>query len=129
MDDDPRPDPKVVSHVAACLRCRAELARYRKLMHLLHQTRHITPAPPAGLITELLDGLESAARRGMIRSALQRRETGMAAAAGLAGAAGLLVMASLRRSARHAGVAGVRGTGLGRGRFLVLSSFSSPQGQ
>ncbi|MGH9300313.1 MAG: anti-sigma factor family protein [Acidimicrobiales bacterium] len=129
LDNDPHADSAAVAHVSTCLRCQAELARYRRLMRLLHQMREMAPPPPPGLVSELMAGLETAARRGVVTSALTGRRTGVLAATGLVGASVLWMMVSMRRSGHGAILARFGGGGLGRGRFVVLSSTVSPQGQ
>jgi anti-sigma factor RsiW len=66
-------DEVVVAHVGACLRCQAELARYRKLLRLLNQLRTYRVEPPAGAVAEVLGALEEAAQRRVIRSVLTGR--------------------------------------------------------
>ena len=66
-------DEVVVEHVGACLRCQAELARYRKLLRLLNQLRSYRGEPPPGAVAEVLCTLEEAAQRRVIRSVLTGR--------------------------------------------------------
>jgi len=63
----------VVEHVGTCLRCQAELARYRKLLRLLNQLRAHRVEPPPGAVADVLSALEEAAQRRVIRSALTGR--------------------------------------------------------
>ena len=82
-------DPNVVSHVETCLRCQAELARYRRLLRVMHQLRSQGPEPPPGVVGDILSVLEEAAERGAVRSALAGRRVayvgGLVAAAMAAG--------------------------------------------
>jgi len=97
----------LVGHVETCLGCQAELARYRKLVRLLHQLRSSEVEPPAGLVGEVLGALEEAANRRVIRSVLTGRRLmygGAVAAAGGA-AVGLVVLARA-----HAGAGTRAGT-------------------
>ena len=45
----------LVAHVESCLRCQAELARYRRLVRLLHQLQAHDIELPAGLLGDVLD--------------------------------------------------------------------------
>ena len=96
-------DAEVVAHVEECLLCRAELARYRKMLRLLAQLRVERPAMPDGLLEGVLASIEVAAERQVIRSALARH--GVAYAAGLvlsaAVATGIFVVAHARRSVKR----------------------------
>jgi anti-sigma factor RsiW len=66
-------DEVVVQHVGSCLRCQAELARYRKLLRLLNQLRSYRVEPPPGTVADVLDALEAAAQRRVVRSVLSGR--------------------------------------------------------
>ena len=86
----------------SCLRCQAELARYRRLLRALHQlrTRYIEPTP--GLLGETLAALEEVAERGAVRSILSGRRLAYAGAIGgtavaPAATAALLIARSRRR--------------------------------
>jgi len=95
----------MVEHVQSCLVCRAELARYRKVVRLLHQLRTTDVAPPPGFAAEVLAGLEAAASREMVRSLLTGRRVAYAGAVVAAGGAtaGLVMLARARsRSAKGA---------------------------
>ena len=58
----------VQRHIETCLRCQAELARYRKMLRGLQllRTRYLEPAP--GLLAQTLAALEEAGERQAIRS-------------------------------------------------------------
>jgi anti-sigma factor RsiW len=103
VDDDAVADAAVHEHVAACLRCQAELARYRKVKRALHElrTRYVEPAP--GLLGETLAVLTDAAEKGAIRSMVTARRLAYAGAAvgtaALATGTALLIARSRRRTA------------------------------
>jgi len=95
-------------HVETCLRCQAELARYRRLLRTLAllRTRYAEPTP--GLLGETLAALTDAAEEGARRTLLSGRRLAYAGAIGgtavAAGAtAALLIARSRRRSLRLAG--------------------------
>ena len=73
LDGASSADEVVVEHVGACLRCQAELARYRKLLRLLNQIRSYRVEPPPGAVADVLCALEEAAQRRVIRSVLSGR--------------------------------------------------------
>ena len=88
-------------HVAACLRCQAELVQYRKVLRALHQLRTEVLEPAPGLLPDILASLEAAGeRRAMHHLPTGRRVAyvGGIAAATAAGAAGAIVLASRARS-------------------------------
>ena len=70
----------VVEHVGECLRCQSELAKYRMLLRLLNQLRAARIEPPPGAVADVLDALEEAAQRHVIRSALSGRRLVLAGA-------------------------------------------------
>ena len=89
-------------HIESCLRCQAELARYRKMLRGLQllRTRYLEPAP--GLLAQTLAALEEAGERQAVRSILSGRRLayvgGAAVAAGTA-ATVMIVHRSRRRGA------------------------------
>lgn len=88
------------AHVAGCLRCQADLVQYRKVLRALRDMHDETLRPPTGLLTEILDGLDNANERQMLRSIITGRRVayiGGIAAATAAGAAGAIFAS--RRSA------------------------------
>ena len=102
LDGSAGPDPVLASHVETCLRCQAELARYRRLLRLLRQLRTETIEPPPGLIGATLRTIESAAERRAIRSALSGRRLAYAGGLGAALAAGTgVVVVTHRRTLRR----------------------------
>src|SRR5262245_47881255 len=87
-------DPDVRRHVEACLRCQAELAKYRRTLRALHQLRTEVLEPAPGLLGDILLTLEEAGERRAIRHLLNGRRAaylGGIAAATAAGAAGVIV--------------------------------------
>src|SRR5271154_3944382 len=71
-------DPGFVDHVEHCLRCQAELARYRRMLRLLHQLSSDAIELPSGALQEVLDSVSRAAGRHAIRSALSGRRVAYA---------------------------------------------------
>ncbi len=100
MEGNEPADRRVVSHVESCLRCQAELARYRRMLKLLRQLRVEGPEPPPGVVGDILVAVEEAAERGAIRSVLTGRRMayvgGLAVAAGAASVAGAVVVMANR---------------------------------
>jgi anti-sigma factor RsiW len=80
-------DTGVQHHIEACLRCQAELARYRRMLRALHQlrTRYLEPSPT--LLVQTLAALEEAGERQAVRSLLSGRRLAYAGAIGGAVAA------------------------------------------
>jgi anti-sigma factor RsiW len=94
----------VQRHIESCLRCQAELARYRRMLRGLQMLRsqYLQPAP--GLLTRTLDAIEQAGERQAVSSMLSGRRLayagaiGGAAVAATAAAAAVLVHRSRRRA-------------------------------
>jgi hypothetical protein len=93
-------DDDVVSHVETCLRCHAELARYRKLLRMLGQLRSQSVDPPPGLLAEVIGALDAAARRRVVRSLLTGRRIAYASGVAAALTAAALVVLLRDRAAR-----------------------------
>jgi hypothetical protein len=91
----------VVDHVGQCLRCQAELAKYRKLLWLLNQLRAARIEPPPGAVADVLDALEEAAQRHVIRSALTGRRLVLAGALAVPAAAIVAVTVARRGRLRR----------------------------
>ena len=74
--------PDVQHHIDSCLRCQAELARYRKMLRGLHllRTRYLEPAP--GLLAQTLAAIEVAGEREARRAILNGRRLAYAGAIG-----------------------------------------------
>jgi hypothetical protein len=108
----------VVAHVESCLRCQAELARYRRLVRLLHQLQTVEVEPPPGVVADVLSVVEQVAARRLIRSALSGRflaYLGASLAAAGAGA-GLVALAVAHR--RHTEVPSTSAIVMGTGGML-----------
>jgi hypothetical protein len=74
--------PDVEHHVETCLRCQAELARYRRLLRTLAvlRTRYAEPTP--GLLGDTLAAITDAAEHGARRTLLSGRRLAYAGAIG-----------------------------------------------
>src|SRR5437016_6766346 len=103
VDGDLDVDPAAVQHVETCLRCQAELARYRRLLRTLSllRTRYVEPTP--GLLGETLAAITDAAEQGARRTLLSGRRLAYAGAIGggalAASATAVLLIARSRRRA------------------------------
>jgi anti-sigma factor RsiW len=98
----------VQRHIESCLRCQAEVARYRRMLRGLHllRTQYLEPMP--GLLTQTLAAIGEASERRAIRSALTGKRVayagaiaGALAAAGATTAAVILARAKRRASLAH----------------------------
>lgn len=92
----------VQDHVESCLRCQAELARYRRMLRGLQllRTQFLEPAP--GLLTQTLAAIEEASERHAVHSILTGRRIAYAGAiAGAVAAAGGTAAAVLVHRARR----------------------------
>jgi anti-sigma factor RsiW len=101
-------DLAMQTHIESCLRCQAELARYRRMLRALQQlrTRFLEPSP--SLLAQTLAALEEAGERHAVRSLLSGRRLAYAGAIGgtavaTAATAAVLIARSRRRSLRMAG--------------------------
>jgi len=108
VDGEHDADPEAALHVETCLRCQAELARYRRLLRTLAMLRTRYAEPTPGLLGETLAALTDAAEEGARRTLLSGRRLAYAGAIGgtavAAGAtAALLIARSRKRSMRLAG--------------------------
>ena len=97
-------DLAMQTHIESCLRCQAELARYRRMLRALQQlrTRFLEPSP--SLLAQTLAALEEAGERHAVRSLLSGRRLAYAGAIGgaalaTAGTAAALIFARSRRRA------------------------------
>ncbi len=98
-------DIEVQRHIAACLRCQAELVQYRKVLRTLHQLRTAVLEPNPGLLPGILASLEAAGERRAMHHLLNGRRVayvGGIAAATAAGAAGAILATRARRRVRLA---------------------------
>jgi anti-sigma factor RsiW len=99
-------DPSLQRHIESCLRCQAELARYRKMLRGLQllRTRYLEPAP--GLLAQTLAAIEEAGERQAVRSILSGRRLAYAGAiGGAAVAAGTAATVVIVHRARRRTVA------------------------
>lgn len=97
----------VQRHVETCLRCQAELARYRRMLRGLQmlRTQYLEPAP--GVLSQTLAAIGEASEKRAIRSLLSGRRLAyvgavggaLAAAGATTAAAVLLARAKARRAA------------------------------
>lgn len=106
LDDGLPASAPLVAHVESCLACQAELARYRKLIRLLHQLAASDVEPPPGLVAEVLEVVGTAAKRSMVRSVLTGRSLAYAGAVVAAAGAATGLVALARAHARHVVPAG-----------------------
>lgn len=96
---------EVQRHVAACLRCQAELVQYRKVLRMLHELRTEVLEPTPGLVPDILAALGAAGERRAVHHLLNGRRVayvGGIAAATAAGAAGAILASRARRRVRLA---------------------------
>jgi hypothetical protein len=95
--------PDVQQHIESCLRCQAELARYRRMLRGLQllRTQFLEPAP--GLLTATLAAIEEASERRAIHSLLTGKRIAYAGAIGgaLAAAAGTAAAVLVHRARRR----------------------------
>lgn len=98
-------DLAVQTHIESCLRCQAELARYRRLLRALQQlrTRYLEPSP--SLLAQTLAVLGEEGERQAVRSVLSGRRLAYAGAIGGAVAAGATAAALLLVRSRRRAVA------------------------
>ena len=102
LDHDAPVALPVQHHVESCLRCQAELARYRRMLRGLQllRTHYLEPAP--GLLGQTLAVIGEAGEQHAIRSLLSKRRLAYAGAIGgtlaAAGAAAALVAVHRRRA-------------------------------
>jgi anti-sigma factor RsiW len=92
----------VQRHVESCLRCQAELARYRRMLRGLQllRTQYLEPAP--GVLRQTLAAIGEASEQRAIRSALSgKRLAYVGAIGGAVAAAGATTAAVLVARARR----------------------------
>ena len=80
------------AHVASCLRCRLELARYERLFRLLGQLAGDRVDPPPGVLSDVLAAIEAAAARSAVRTVLTGRRIAYAGACLTAALTGVVVV-------------------------------------
>lgn len=109
LEGHDRAPGSVISHVEHCLSCRAELARYRKLLRLLRSLSGEQIRTSEGMLADAVSGLSLAAERHAVRSTLSKRR--IAYLAGLVASivtVSLLAGLVLRRSPRRGEAAAER---------------------
>jgi anti-sigma factor RsiW len=90
-------------HIETCLRCQAELARYRRLLRTLSMLRTRYAEPTPGLLGETLAVITEAAEHGARRTLLSGRRLAYAGAiGGSALAAGATAAVLIARSRKRA---------------------------
>jgi hypothetical protein len=93
-------DGRAADHIAACLRCQAEVAAYRRMLRHLRGLRHEHVPSPPGALAAVLAALETAELGEHTISNRALRVAyfgGLTVATAAAGAAGVLVWMSRRR--------------------------------
>jgi len=97
-------DMDIQRHVAACLRCQAELVQYRKVLRVLHELRTEVLEPAPGLLPGIVAAMGAGERRAIHHLLNGRRVAyvGGIAAATAAGAAGAILATRARRRVRLA---------------------------
>ena len=118
----------VQRHIESCLRCQAELARYRRMLRGLQllRTRYLEPSP--GLLAQTLAAIEEAGERQAVHSILSGRRlayVGAIGGAALAATAATAAMIVHRRDARSGHQLTLPSAGLDR---PVSRSGGSPHG-
>jgi len=96
----------VQRHVESCLRCQAELARYRRMLRGLQllRTQYLEPTP--GLLAATLANITAASERRAVTSALTKRRLAYAGAvAGAVAAAGTTTVAVILARAKRRAIA------------------------
>ncbi len=105
---------EVRQHIEGCLRCQADLVRYRRMLRELRdmRTRFLEPSPDA--LSQTLAALWEAGERRAIRSMITGRRLAYAGAVGgivtTAAVAGVLITLRSRRRAPSVGGAGGEGS-------------------
>jgi hypothetical protein len=86
-------DARLAEHVAQCLRCQAEMVRYRRMLRTLHDLRDDAPVAPSTVLSDIIDQLRGDEVGG-------RTLLGIVATVGLlagaAGGAGMLLWVTRR---------------------------------
>ena len=101
IDSDNR-DLAVERHVETCLRCQAEVARYRRLLRAMAmlRTRYLEPTP--GALAQTLAAIERDIERHAVRALLSGRRLALAGAIGGTVATAATVAALVTRNRRRA---------------------------
>lgn len=108
VDGSRRVDGLVVRHVERCLTCQAEVARYRRMLRLLHQMREERQAPAAGPGPSLPAAAGARAGHQVVRSVpgagshpWARGVRGAGAAAGALAGLGTVALVAVARHGRR----------------------------
>lgn len=80
-------DSRTLTHVAECLRCQAEIARYRRMLRTLHGLRLDREVAPPNLLSSVMSRLDQAPGTGRGRVVV----AGVASAAGAVAATAIIV--------------------------------------
>jgi len=96
-------DLAVERHVETCLRCQADIARYRRMLRGLRDLRTRYVDPPPGSLDAMLAGFEDTVPRNPVRSMLSGRRLAYAGAIGGTAVAAVLVARNRRKALRLAG--------------------------
>ncbi len=89
-------------HLDACLRCQADLARYRRVLRSMHQLGATVDVPPPGLLADVLAAVAAAADERPARFGARRVAYvgGIAAATAAAAGAGAAIVLTRGRRPR-----------------------------
>lgn len=102
VDAESSVHPAVHGHIESCLRCQAELARYRRMLRALQALRLRYLEPDPGLLAQTLLALSEEGERRAVRSLISGRRLAYAGAiGGAAVAAGATTVAVLLARARR----------------------------
>lgn len=88
-------DQRAKDHVTQCLRCQADVARYRRMLRTLHALRPAGDQPSPQVLSDILAGLDEH-RRGWAPGPWLA--VGLAGVAGVAGAVTALAWSAHRRA-------------------------------
>jgi len=97
----------VQRHVESCLRCQAEVARYRRMLRGLQLLRTQFVAPAPGLLAQTLSAIGEASEQRAIRSILTGRRLAYAGAVGgaIAAATATAAAVAVHRTRRRTSLA------------------------
>ena len=101
MVDGDDQNPEAVAHVESCLRCQAEVARYKKLLRAMTmlRTRYLEPNPSA--LAQTLASLETDLERSAVRAILSGKRLAYAGAIGGTVATAATVAAFVARNRKR----------------------------
>lgn len=103
FDDPGAFEGDVEAHVAECLRCQAQLVRYRRLRAELAGLKRGSAATDDDLLDDILGTLDASAWARFVARRSRQALCALVAAAGAAGAAGAIVAVGRARGRRLAG--------------------------